>query len=374
MKKLRVAIVGCGQIADAHLHEIANCTGAVTVAVCDLNQDVAYQAAVRFGVPAVFTNLGDLLSATHPDVVHITIPAGGRLATVRRCFEAGAHTYVEKPVAIDCVELRTLYGDAHRHRRLLCAGHDQLFDPAWLECRQLLRSGALGEIVHVDAVQGYDTSGPYGQLVERDLNHWVRRLPGGMFQNVVSHALARICDAIPIDFDRVLATWSVQRRSAPHMPSELRVLCYSAQASATLTFSSMARPLRRSAIIYGSKATLEVDLDARSVHVSRTTRCPTSLLKLYLPAVRLRTGIATLQRNLRMARTGGLRYFAGMGNLFGAFYDAIREGGEAPVSELEAMRVTRLMDRIVAACGAEEETTFKQYALDTLATDTVAAG
>lgn len=342
---LKVAVVGCGQIADAHLQEIARVPGARTVAVCDINRDVASQAAARFGNPAVFDDLDEMLRIAVPDVVHITIPAHVRSNVVRRCLAAGAHAYVEKPVAMNASELEELYREADRFGRILCAGHDQLFDPAWMDVRGLFRSGAIGDVVHVDAVQGYDLSGPFGRVIQQDGGHWVRNLPGGLFQNIISHALARICDLLPDDTDVVSATWSV--RHVANMPTELRVLCASSRASAALTFSSAARPVRRTATIYGTRATLDVDLDARMVRVSRPTSSPTGLLKLYLPAAALRDGWRALRLNLKRARAGDLGYFLGMRAIFRELYAAIREGREGPVTAHEALRVTRLMDRII---------------------------
>src|SRR5215218_2753010 len=134
---LKIAIVGCGQIAYAHLQEIAHLPGAPTVAVCDINRDIAGQAAARFGGPAVFDDLSEMLRVAAPDVVHVTIPAHVRAQVVRRCLAAGAHVYVEKPVAMDAAELEALYRDADRYGRLLCPGHDQLFDPAWMDVQRL---------------------------------------------------------------------------------------------------------------------------------------------------------------------------------------------------------------------------------------------
>ena len=56
--KLRIALIGCGQIADAHLQEIRKIDSAEAVAVCDRHPDLARQAAARFGVPGVFDDLG----------------------------------------------------------------------------------------------------------------------------------------------------------------------------------------------------------------------------------------------------------------------------------------------------------------------------
>src|SRR5947209_3420949 len=99
--KCKVALVGCGQIADAHLQEVRKVAGAELVAVCDRHAELAGQAAARFGVPAAYQDLGRLLREARPDVVHVTTPPHTHAAVARECLEAGAHVYVEKPFALN---------------------------------------------------------------------------------------------------------------------------------------------------------------------------------------------------------------------------------------------------------------------------------
>src|SRR5258708_21790211 len=100
-RKLRVALIGCGQIADAHLGEIRKIPRAELVAVCDRERDLALQAAARFGVAGVFDDVSQMLASAKPDVVHITTPPHTHRPLATEVLEAGAHAYVEKPFAVD---------------------------------------------------------------------------------------------------------------------------------------------------------------------------------------------------------------------------------------------------------------------------------
>ena len=68
-KILRIGLVGCGQIADAHLQQIRRVSNAETVAVCDIEPLLARQAAERFGVPMRFSNLNAMLHEGKLDLV-----------------------------------------------------------------------------------------------------------------------------------------------------------------------------------------------------------------------------------------------------------------------------------------------------------------
>src|SRR5262249_2089028 len=199
--RLRTALVGCGQIADAHLQELRRVPTASVVAVCDLQIDLARQAAARFGVPLIFDAVASMLEETPPGVVHLTTPPHPHRALALQCLAARAHVYVEKPFTVDAREAAEVIAAAESRRLCVCLGHDQLFDPAWQECLRRVAAGEIGTVVHVDALQGYDLGGPFGRLLRDEPDHWVHRLPGGLFQNVMSHALARmlkfVTDASP---------------------------------------------------------------------------------------------------------------------------------------------------------------------------------
>src|SRR5215207_1957128 len=101
LPKLRVAIVGCGQIADAHLQEVKKIRTAEVVATCDQYPELAFQAAERFGVPEVHNDVGRMLEQVRPDVVHITTPPHTHAPLARQAISAGAHVYVEKPFTVN---------------------------------------------------------------------------------------------------------------------------------------------------------------------------------------------------------------------------------------------------------------------------------
>src|SRR5262249_54091452 len=116
--KLKVAVVGCGQIADAHLQEIRKIPGASLVAVCDRYRDLAEQAAARFEVPGIYDNLDAMLEAVRPDVLHIATPPHAHAALARKALEAGVHIYVEKPFTVDVAEADEVLAVAREHNRL----------------------------------------------------------------------------------------------------------------------------------------------------------------------------------------------------------------------------------------------------------------
>jgi predicted dehydrogenase len=351
-KRLRIALVGCGQIADAHLQEVRKIHVAELVAVCDRHLDLAQQAAARFAVPGVYDDLARMLCEVRPDVLHITTPPHTHAAVAIQALAAGAHVYVEKPFTVDTAEADRLLEAAVAHDRLVCVGHDQLLDPIWKECRDLIQRGELGRVVHVDSVQGYNLDGPFGQALANEPDHWVFRLPGGLFQNVMSHALYRITDVLPNERLRVWATWFHDPGAT--FATELRVLLRGKAASGTLLFTSAARPAQRVVRIHGTQGSVEVDLEGRVLRRLRGPVLSGALGKIEVPLRNFCEAGCLLARNVWRFLKSDIHYFAGMNRLFTLFYDAVLSGGPLPVPYGEVRRVTTLMDEIFQRCREDE--------------------
>jgi predicted dehydrogenase len=350
---LRAALIGCGQIADAHLAAIRRLPSAELVATCDAHRDLAEQAAARFGAPVSFDAAGEMLARVRPDVVPITTPPHTHRELTIAALAAGAHVYVEKPFALDAREAAEMLAAAAAHGRKICVGHDQLFDPAWLECRRRFDAGEFGQAVHVDSVLGYDLASPFGMQLADDPQHWVHRLPGGLFQNTISHAVYRIAEFVRDERPRVWAHW-YESPASPTFPSELRVLLRGERATGSLLFSSVARPVQRVTRLYGTRAAVEINLDAQTVRVERPPALRGPFIKLELSWAQVREARRAWLRNVRRFLRSELHFFSGMHNLLELFYASILQGSEPPIPPTEILRVTAIMDDVFRACGAAD--------------------
>ena len=263
---LRVAIVGCGRVADSHAAQIQRIGGCHIVGVCDREELMARQLAERYKIERHFEDLSELLIEAAPDVVHITTPPQSHFEIARQCLEHGCHVYVEKPFTLDAQEAEELVALAERRQRQLTVGHDAQFSHAARRMRDLVRRGYLGDpVVHMESYYGYDLGdAKYAQAFLRDRDHWVRKLPAGLLQNVISHGVARIAEFLRGDNPRVIAHGFV----SPHLRmvggedalDELRVIIVDEhQTTAYFTFSSQMRPVLHQFRIFGSQNGIVLD-------------------------------------------------------------------------------------------------------------------
>jgi predicted dehydrogenase len=136
---LKVAIVGCGKIADAHALALQRIKGCEIVGVCDRESLMARQLYERFPVKKCFTDLAQLLSDAKPDVVHITTPPESHFGIAKLCLDWGSHVYVEKPFTVYEHEARKLIELANEKGLKITAGHDDQFSHVARRMRSLVQ-------------------------------------------------------------------------------------------------------------------------------------------------------------------------------------------------------------------------------------------
>jgi predicted dehydrogenase len=349
---LKIALVGCGKIADGHLEEIRKlATTARVVAVCDIEVLMAEQLAARFEVPRFYADFEQMLDREKPDVVHIATPPGAHLQLAKMSMDAGCHVYVEKPATPTHADTLELVQYAELRRRKLTVNYTYLFDPPALLMRELVAHGELGEPVHAESVYGYNLSGPFGAAILADPSHWVHRLPGKLFHNNIDHMLNKLIEFLPDESPTITACALVRRKERfgdvrDEMEDELRVNIVGREVTGIGVFSSNARPVGHYCRIFGTKNTMTVDYVSRTVTFDQYPKLPSAIGRLLTPFASsweyLRAGGANV---LRFAHHD-FQFFAGLGELVRRFYTSIENETAPPIAYHDILRVSRMLENI----------------------------
>jgi len=350
---LKVAIVGCGKIADAHVAQIQRIKDCKIVAVCDREPLMAKQLCDRFPIQHNFTDLTELLRTSRPDVVHITTPPEGHFELARLCLDYGANVYVEKPFVVHAHQAQKLIDIAENKGLKLTAGHNYQFSPAARRMRELVKSGYLGgNAVHIESYYGYNLADPsYARALLGDKQHWVRRLPGKLLQNVISHGIAGIAEFLTSDNPEVIAYGFVspvlKSIGETEIIDELRVIISEeAHTTAYFTFSSQMKPSIHELRVYGSKNGLALDQNHEILLKLRGDKYKSYADKFVPPAQLAMQHLDNLIQNVRLFLSNEFHMDAGMKNLIESFYNSIREGSPVPIPYREILLTTRIMDEI----------------------------
>ena len=357
---LRVAIVGCGKIADSHasqLHRISECE---IVGACDTEPLMSQQFCQRFAVQRHFSDLATLLRETKPDVVHVTTPPKSHFEIAKSCLEHGCHVYVEKPFTLNEEEAQRLIAIANENRLKITAGHDDQFSHVARRMRTLVQEGFLGgSPVHMESYYCYELgrSGYAGALLGDD-RHWVRRLPGKLLHNIISHGIARIAEFLTAASPHVIAygftSPMLKRMGEKEIVDELRVIISEEEsATAYFTFSSQIRPLLHQFRIYGPKNGLILDQDQETLIKLRGDRFKSYAEKFLPPLIFAKQYLGNAKTNIRAFLKNDFHMKSGMKYLIESFYRSIIEDTPPPIPYREILLTARIMDAIFAQLNTQ---------------------
>lgn len=350
---LKVAIVGCGKIADDHCSQIQRIDGCEIVGVCDREPLMARQLAERFPVKGHFSDLTQMLRTAQPDVVHVCTPPQSHFAITKICLEAGCHVYVEKPFSLTFDEARTVIALAEENGLKVTAGHDDQFRNVARRMRSLVQQGYLGSApVHMESYYCYELGGSgYAKALLADKQHWVRKLPGKLLHNIISHGIARIAEFMTGDSPEVIACGftspALRSMGEDEIIDELRVvICDGDRATAYFTFSSQMRPALHQFRIYGEKNGLILDQDQETLVRLRGKRYVSYAEKFVPPINFARQYLENFRTNLRSFMANDFHMKSGMKYLIEAFYKSIIEYTSVPIPYREILLTAKIMDDI----------------------------
>jgi predicted dehydrogenase len=350
---IRAAIVGCGKMADQHVLQIRKISSATLVAVCDSEPLMARQIAERFDIPAWFTDVEEMLASVHPDVVHVTTPPQSHLEIGKKCVEAGASAYIEKPFTLNTADAVELIDLADQKGVKLTAGHNGQFTHAMNQMRRLVADGFLGGgAVHMESLYCYEFGDrAYAKALLGDSDHWARKLPGSLLQNIISHGVSRIAEFMTGEKLVVLAhgfsSPFLQEIGQGDIVDELRLIISDENATtAYFTFSSQICPTQHQFRVYGPKRSLVVD-DDHQVVLQLENKEYKSYLRFFVPpAVFAGQYLGNLARNIRRFTKNDfhLPNEAGLLTLITSFYECVAGRAQLPIPYREILLTSRIMD------------------------------
>jgi predicted dehydrogenase len=351
---LKIAIIGCGKVADQHVEAIHRIPGCEIVALCDREALMAKQLGQRFGIAKCFSDLKQMLETVSPDIVHITTPPKSHFSLAKQCLESGSHVYLEKPFTVTASETESLI-ELAQHRGLnITVGHNYLFTLEMLEMRRLVKAGFLGgKPFHLESYWSYDLGDlRYASAFLGNRNHWVRKLPGQLFHNIISHGIAKLAefldDELPVIVAKAHQSEQLGSLGAQEVLDELRVMIRDKSGTtASFCFSTQIKGLNQLRV-YGPSGSLTADIITGSL-VRNKSRSYKSYLTYFVPPLKYaREYFKNARVNMANFLTRQLYQDFGMKELIERFYNSIQKGNPLPIPYREIILTARIMDEIFA--------------------------
>src|SRR5215207_135881 len=193
MDPLRIGILGAARIAELAIVSPAHTTGHRLVAVAARDRRRAEAFAASHGVERVLDSYSDVVSDPEVEVVYNPLANSLHGPWNLAAIAAGKHVLSEKPFASNADEAREVRDAAVTAGVTVIEGFHYLFHPVTRRLHQLLDSGELGALRHVEVVM--DMPAPD----DDDDPRWSLLLAGGALMDIGCYALHA---------QRMLALWA----------------------------------------------------------------------------------------------------------------------------------------------------------------------
>lgn len=151
MKKLRMAIIGAGQIAQVtHIPNYKKMEEVEIAAICDNNLEAAESAAKKFDISAFYDSHIKMLELVKPDAVTVCVPNKFHCQIVKDALSYGCHVLCEKPPAITAEEAKEMEAFAAEKKLLLSYGFHFRHSEQVALLKQMIEQHEMGEIYHAE--------------------------------------------------------------------------------------------------------------------------------------------------------------------------------------------------------------------------------
>ncbi|MDE2232414.1 MAG: Gfo/Idh/MocA family oxidoreductase, partial [Candidatus Omnitrophica bacterium] len=347
-KPVNVAIVGCGVIAKTHLEILKHIKGARVAGLIDTNLEAAEALAQEYDVKDACSSLDELFMKEKIDVIHILTPPQGRLNIVDTAAEHGCDILIEKPFALNAGEAEKMVSIAKSKNIKVCVNHNHLFDPPMIEARKLLASGAVGDVLYAESWYGFNLS---ANLASRYMmpgagNHWSMHLPGKLYQNLFSHPLSVLIEALGAP-EGIMAHAYCGRVVKSMKTDELKVYLKNKNSAGLLTVSLAVNPRYQFLNIYGSNMCLYIDfLNKTLIKHSTPKGIPKAISRALMSISAGCILIGSTLRNVFKVMAKSFTYYDGTEILIKEFYRRRLTDEPMPVSAEEGLQSMRVMDEV----------------------------
>ncbi len=234
-RQLKIALVGCGGIAGAHLKGIRAHAPRITVtAAVDIDRDRAVAVANETGAEP-FTSFDDALRDGDFTAVDIMLPHHDHENAAVRAFSAGKHVVLEKPMATKIDACDRILAAARDAGTVFMIAEQAQYWPDAIEVKRMIDDGVIGDVITARAFFGgaagpriaekpwrFDKSVAGGGICIDGGSHWIRplRMWFGEIDEVVAvtgrplaemegeslvHALMRFRSGLVVTYDALHA-------------------------------------------------------------------------------------------------------------------------------------------------------------------------
>jgi len=149
-KNTKIAVVGLGGVAQlVHLPILSKINYVDIVAVSEINKTRLKSVSEKFNIKNSYTDFTKMLKEVDFDAAIISTPTNTHKDIAVECLKNGKHLLIEKPIAINYEEAKTIDDTAKKYKRHVMVGMNFRFRPDSMLLKSLVNSGELGDLFYI---------------------------------------------------------------------------------------------------------------------------------------------------------------------------------------------------------------------------------
>ncbi|HYE65705.1 MAG TPA: Gfo/Idh/MocA family oxidoreductase [Pyrinomonadaceae bacterium] len=150
---IKIGVIGYGYWGPNLVRNFMEVPCSTVAAVSDLSEDRLAKVRALYPSVKTTTNPLDLFNDPAIDAIAIATPVASHFELAWQALQADKHVLVEKPLAPNSEQAVQLIEEAARRNRVLMVDHTFVYTGAVMKIRDLVASGALGEVYYYDSVR-----------------------------------------------------------------------------------------------------------------------------------------------------------------------------------------------------------------------------
>ena len=147
--KKKLVVVGYGGMGGWHANHALGSDVVELAGIYDIKEERNELARSR-GIFA-YDSFEAVLNDPAVDLITVAIPNDSHLEVVCKALEAGKNVICEKPVALSCEDLQTMFDAANRSGKIFTVHQNRRWDVDFLAMKQLVQSGEIGEMLRIES-------------------------------------------------------------------------------------------------------------------------------------------------------------------------------------------------------------------------------
>ncbi len=150
---VNIGVIGYGYWGPNLVRNFAETKDACVTNVSDQKSDRLKLVKSRYPSISVSENPMDLINDPQVDAVIISTPVSTHFDLAVKALRAGKHVLVEKPMTCTVAEGEKLLEEAAKAKKTLMVDHTFIYTPAVVKIKELVISGAMGQLLYYDSVR-----------------------------------------------------------------------------------------------------------------------------------------------------------------------------------------------------------------------------